>query len=89
MDNSFSSQVRYDHFDTAPGLSRKSTLGKWRELMKRTAKNIQLSRLEKPNKTKDFSRGGCRMDNSFSSQVRYDHFDTAPYADEHSFIIIH
>ena len=29
------------------------------------------------------------MDNSFSSQVRYDHFDTAPYADEHSFIIIH
>lgn len=47
--------------------------------MERTGQNIQLSRLKKPNKTKDLLRGEYRIAYLISSQVRYDHFDTAPW----------
>ena len=46
--------------------------------MERTGQNIQLSRLKKPNKTKDLLRGEYRIAYLISSQDRYDHFDTAP-----------
>ena len=61
------------------GFISKPDLGKRRELMERTGQNIQLSRLKKPNKTKDLLRGEYRIAYLISSQPRYDHFDTTPY----------
>ena len=53
-----SSQSRYDHFDTTPciylHISPQKHLGKRRELMGRTKKNIKLKNPEKPRKIKAF-----------------------------------
>ena len=46
--------------------------------MERTGQNIQLSSLKKPKEFKHFLSGGFREVRTFSSQSRYDHFDTAP-----------
>ena len=75
-----SSQSRYDHFDTAPYLSQHQHLGKRGELMGRTSKNIKLRIPEKPHKIKGFRSGSYRVATTISSQPRYDHFDTSPYA---------
>ena len=77
-DQTISSRSRYDHFDTSPYLSQHQHLRKRGELMGRTKKNIQLKIPEKPRKIKGFRSGSCRIATTISSQVRYDHFDTAP-----------
>ena len=54
--------------------------------MERTGQNIQLSRLKKPKEFKDFLSGGFREVRTFSSQPRYDHFDTSPCMFQSAFI---
>ena len=76
----FSSQSRYDHFDTSPYLSQHQYLRKRGELMGRTSKNIKLRTPEKPRKIKGFRSGSYRVATTISSQPRYDHFDTAANA---------
>ena len=48
--------------------------------MGRTSKNIKLRIPEKPHKIKGFRSGSYRVATTISSQPRYDHFDTSPYA---------
>ena len=69
-----SSQSRYDHFDTAPYLSKHQHLGKRGELMGRTSKNIKLRIPEKPCKIKGFRSGSYRVATTISSLVRTWHF---------------
>ena len=81
----FSSQSRYDHFDTLPYLSQHQHLRKRGELMGRTSKNIKFRIPEKPRKIKGFRNGGFPIATTISSQPRYDHFDTSPYCIPNAF----
>ena len=81
--HSFSSQPRYDHFDTAAyifrNISPQKHLGKRRELMERTTKFFLLDDTSKALKNQGFSEKQFQSGHSFSSQGRYNHFDTAAY----------
>ena len=66
----FSSQSRYDHFDTSPYLSQHQHPRKRGELMGRTSKNIKLRIPEKPRKIKGFRSGSYRVATTISSQSR-------------------
>ena len=52
--------------------------GKRRELMERTTKIFLLDDTSKALKNQGFSEKQFQSGHSFSSQSRYDHFDTAP-----------
>ena len=52
--------------------------GKRRELMERTTKNFLLNDTSKALKNQGFSEKQFQSGHSFSSQARYDHFDTLP-----------
>ena len=57
----------------------KKHLGKRRELMERTTKFFLLDDTSKALKNQVFSEKQFQSGHSFSSQPRYDHFDTAAY----------
>ena len=56
----------------------KKRLGKRRELMERTTKVFPLDDTPKALKNQGFSGKPFQSGHSFSSQARYDHFDTSP-----------
>ena len=60
--------------------------GKRREKEERTNGSIEFSSLKKPKEFKDFLSGGFREVRTFSSQPRYDHFDTSPCMFQSAFI---
>jgi hypothetical protein len=57
----------------------KKRLGKRRELMERTTKVFPLDDTPKALKNQGFSGKPFQSGHSFSSQARYDHFDTPPW----------
>ena len=83
-----SSQPRYDHFDTSPcmftGFSApnhgKNSAWLWTELPDRTANYSVIRTQEKCLFARVFGYLKRPMGQTISSQGRYDHFDTCPYA---------
>ena len=74
MLHGFSSQPRYDHFDTSPYLSHHQTpkkwLGFWGELMGRTHMTSGFRSLRKPNKIKGSGHRRVHKGHMISSTTR-------------------
>ena len=79
-----SSQARYDHFDTLPYMSTRhfpDIFCKEKLLERTDGKNCKIfgfSNCVTPPETLDFRWTKLTLSRKFSSQARYDHFNTSP-----------